>query len=167
MPSGIPARLAALLVATLPALLVFVPTPDQIFACLSVLSLLLLVIGLSDRRWALVLTAGLVASLMSFLSLGNVAWVVLLGAYALLWLLWPSAGGALLRRLGRRRSRTLAGGRSAVRAQLALPLEHPLLLSVHRHGRDGSWWWDAQGRRDSNPQPAVLETAALPVELLP
>jgi hypothetical protein len=24
-----------------------------------------------------------------------------------------------------------------------------------------------QGRRDSNPQPAVLETAALPVELLP
>ena len=25
----------------------------------------------------------------------------------------------------------------------------------------------SQGRRDSNPQPAVLETAALPVELLP
>jgi hypothetical protein len=24
-----------------------------------------------------------------------------------------------------------------------------------------------QGRRESNPQPAVLETAALPIELLP
>jgi hypothetical protein len=26
---------------------------------------------------------------------------------------------------------------------------------------------DWQGRRESNPQPAVLETAALPIELLP
>src|SRR5436190_14757248 len=32
---------------------------------------------------------------------------------------------------------------------------------------DGSFEWEVQGRRDSNPQPAVLETAALPVELLP
>ena len=45
-------------------------------------------------------------------------------------------------------------------------------LSVHRHdgarcelrcGLDG----DEQGRRDSNPQPPVLETGALPIELLP
>lgn len=40
------ARLAALLATTLPALLIFVPTPDQIFACLAALSLFLLVIGL-------------------------------------------------------------------------------------------------------------------------
>ena len=27
--------------------------------------------------------------------------------------------------------------------------------------------WEKHGRRDLNPQPAVLETAALPIELLP
>lgn len=32
-----------------------------------------------------------------------------------------------------------------------------------RASRDKKW----QGRQDSNPQPAVLETAALPIELLP
>ena len=83
-----------MLVATLPALLVFAPTPDQIFACLSLLSLLWLVAGLEEKRPAAVLMSGLVVSLMSFLSLGNVAWGALLGGFILWWLLvnWPKRG---------------------------------------------------------------------------
>ncbi len=81
----VPARVVALWVATLPALLVFVPTPDQIFACLSLVSLLWLVVGLREMRPIPVLAAGLTISLMSFLSLGNVAWGALLGIYALWW----------------------------------------------------------------------------------
>lgn len=93
----LPARLATLLVATLPALLVFVPTPDQIFACLSLLSLLWLVAGLEEKRSATVLLSGLVVSLMSFLSLGNVAWGALLGGYILWWMLanWSKRGDSL------------------------------------------------------------------------
>src|ERR671911_733969 len=79
--------------------------------------------------------------------------------------------GALLGRARRLRGRPLARGRSAVGAELPLTLELPLGLSVHRHGESLGWnrreREEAQGRRDSNPQPAVLETAALPVELLP
>src|ERR687897_957140 len=54
--------------------------------------------------------------------------------------------------------------------QLALALHHSLGLSVHRHGATlerKKKIGEGQGRRDSNPQPAVLETAALPIELLP
>lgn len=79
------ARVIALLVATLPALLVFAPTTDQIFACLSLVSLLWLVVGLQQGRPVYVLAAGLTLSLMSFLSLGNAAWGALLGIYALWW----------------------------------------------------------------------------------
>lgn len=80
------ARLAALLAGTLPALLVFVPAPDQVFACLSLLSLLWLVDGLRGMKLWRVFASGLLVSLMSFLSLGNAAWGMLLGAYLLWWL---------------------------------------------------------------------------------
>lgn len=85
----VPARLAALLVGTLPALVIFVPTPDQVFAFLAIASLFLVVTGLKEMRWTKVLVAGLLVSLMTFLSLGNAAWAALLGGYAILWVLWP------------------------------------------------------------------------------
>lgn len=83
------ARLSALLVATLPALLVFSPTPDQIFAFMSILSLLALVAGLRKRRYELVLLAGVTVSVMTFLSIGNIAWLALLGGFTVMWLIWP------------------------------------------------------------------------------
>lgn len=94
----VPARGVALFVATIPALLVFVPTPDQIFACLSLVSLLWLVVGLRDLRPIPVLAAGLTVSLMSFLSLGNAAWGALLGIYALWWALSPPVDQGFVRR---------------------------------------------------------------------
>ncbi len=47
--------------------------------------------GLQEGRLASILAAGLTVSLMSFLSLGNVAWGVLLGFYAIWWALRPSS----------------------------------------------------------------------------
>lgn len=85
-----PPRLATLLAATLPALLIFAPTPDQIFAFLSLLSLLWLVVGLRRGGWGSAVAAGLLVSLMTFLSLGNAAWAALLGGYLLLWVIWPN-----------------------------------------------------------------------------
>jgi hypothetical protein len=83
------ARLSAILASILPALLIFSPTPDQMFAFLSLLSLFFLVTGLQHNRRGLVLLSGMVASIMTFLSLGNAAWLALLGAYAGLWVVWP------------------------------------------------------------------------------
>ena len=65
------------------------------------------------------------------------------------------------------RCRAVAVG---VDVEIAITLEHALLFSVQGH--DGALFgWRGerteQGRRDSNPQPPVLETVALPVELLP
>lgn len=77
-----PARLATLLAATVPALLLFVPTADQIFAFLAMLSLFLLTSGIRQMSRRLVLAAGLIISLMSFLSLGNAAWAALMAAWA-------------------------------------------------------------------------------------
>lgn len=84
------ARLSALLVATLPALLVFSPTPDQIFAFMSVLSLWVLIVGLQKQRYSLLLLAGVITSVMTFFSIGNFAWMALLAAFTLLWLVWPA-----------------------------------------------------------------------------
>src|SRR4051794_19017252 len=71
--------------------------------------------------------------------------------------------GGLLLRLG------LAFGRAGLVG--ALLRHEPFGLSIHRaasSSADGLADCTAtQGRRDSNPQPPVLETGALPVELLP
>jgi len=83
------ARLGALLVATLPSLLIFSPTPDQIFAFLSMLSLWVLLTGLRKKSFSLVLLAGLIVSVMTYLSIGNFAWLALLGGFTLLGLIWP------------------------------------------------------------------------------
>lgn len=77
------ARLAAILAATLPSLLLFAPKVVQFYAPLGLLLVWLLHRGLTRRSAAWMLAAGLLLSLMSFLSLGNAALVVLLGAYGL------------------------------------------------------------------------------------
>ena len=81
----------------------------------------------------------------------------------------PRPGPAALR--GRRGNRPdllpLSSRGGTVSAKLALPLEESFLLSVHAHVRDLPARSLEQGRRDSNPQPPVLETGALPIELLP
>ncbi len=87
-------RLAALLTAAVPALLIFSPSPDQLFALLSLVSLWLLLVGLEERRPLATLGAGLIVGLMSFLSLGNAVWFALLGAYLAVSLIWPLSGAA-------------------------------------------------------------------------
>ena len=76
------------------------------------------------------------------------------------------------RLLGRARLHDLTG----LVDLLALLLQHAPLFSVHRlrhrclHQLRVSGTGlssDSQGRRDLNPQPPVLETGALPIELLP
>jgi len=146
------ARLAALLAATLPALLLFVPTPDQIFAFLAALSLFLLISGLRHMRWGAVLTAGLIVSLMSFLSLGNVAWAALLSAYGVWWLLWPGEASEALRQEPRRWGMLLLFGMGAavlwlfywagwgvapwVVARAGLAQHYELVTSIRRY----DWW---------------------------
>ncbi|HEY1407381.1 MAG TPA: hypothetical protein VF434_00480, partial [Promineifilum sp.] len=152
----VPARMATLLVASLPALLIFVPSADQLFACLSLLSLLLLVAGLGEQRPALVLLSGIIVSLMSFLSLGNVAWAALLGAYTLLWLFWPAQSpvkgfgeaGMLQRRLAPAASYLLGaasfwlvywlgwGVAPWEIARVGLEQHHELVTSLRRY----DWW---------------------------
>jgi hypothetical protein len=70
------AWLAAALVASLPALVLFTPKVDQLFALLGVLTLLCadLALSRSSRIWSLF--SGLCLSLASFLSIGNAALVV-------------------------------------------------------------------------------------------
>ena len=66
------------------------------------------------------------------------------------------AGRATLARFG------APGYRRAVLGHLPLPLQEASLLSVHAHVSDLLTGVGLQGRRDSNPQPPVLETGALP-----
>jgi hypothetical protein len=65
------ARLAAAFTAVLPALSLFAPLPDQLFALLVVLIWLVLYIGLTRRTGIAFGAAGLIFSLSTFLSLGN------------------------------------------------------------------------------------------------
>jgi hypothetical protein len=60
----------------------------------------------------------------------------------------------------------------AIGTHLTLSLHHALLFAIHRvisrsYFVTASKTIFAQGRRDSNPQPPVLETGALPIEPLP
>jgi len=69
------ARWSALFSAAIPALLIFAPTPDQLFALLSLLSLWLIAVGVLDRRVHWLALGGIALSLMTMLSIGNAAWV--------------------------------------------------------------------------------------------
>jgi hypothetical protein len=75
------ARLAAML-GVLPALLIFTPTPDQIFAFLSPLILLFWLAAGHHRRPVYAFLAGLLLSAGTFLSLGNGAFVLVLAVHA-------------------------------------------------------------------------------------
>jgi 4-amino-4-deoxy-L-arabinose transferase-like glycosyltransferase len=68
------ARWAALFAAALPALLVFSPTPDQLFAFLSLVALWLVIIGIQRRQPLWLGLGGLALSIMTMLSIGNAAW---------------------------------------------------------------------------------------------
>jgi hypothetical protein len=93
-------RLAVILAAALPALLLFAPKSVQFYAPLGLLLLWLWHTGLRRRSSWRMLAAGLLLSLLTFISLGNAALMLLLGVYAafLFWLpgkspelrdLWP------------------------------------------------------------------------------
>lgn len=78
------ARLATLLIAALPALLLFAPKVVQLYPPLVLLLFWALVQGLKTlSRWWLLLVGGLY-SLLTFLSLGNLALALPIGLYALL-----------------------------------------------------------------------------------
>src|SRR6185437_12439759 len=81
-------------------------------------------------------------------------------------------GGPLLGGRRRRRNVGRLEGQGAVALHLALTLHSALALAVHGScsgscRRSCCTTGSEQGRRDSSPQPPVLETGALPVELLP
>jgi len=80
------ARFATLLMATIPALLLFAPKVIQLYPPLVLLTVFLLHQGLGRRNLGL-FAAGLMASLATFLSLGNASLALLVGLFALL-MLW-------------------------------------------------------------------------------
>lgn len=72
------ARLATVMVATLPALLLFTPLADQILAWLGLAVLLLLFLALRYRSTLLYLAAGFLLSLATFISLGTMSMLVII-----------------------------------------------------------------------------------------
>ncbi|MCA9957613.1 MAG: glycosyltransferase family 39 protein [Anaerolineales bacterium] len=76
------ARLAAALTATLPALLIFTPTPLQVDALLAITAVWLLQVGLERKKYGWFLLSGLLVSMMTFFSLGNAVLLPLLAGYA-------------------------------------------------------------------------------------
>lgn len=77
-------RLATLLVMTLPALLLFAPKSVQLFAPLSLLMFFLFHTGISRNSTVRMLIAGVVVSILTFLSFGNAALLLLLALFVLL-----------------------------------------------------------------------------------
>ncbi len=73
------ARLAAVLVATLPALLLFTPLADQVLAFLSVTGMLILMLALRTRYTILFFASGLTMAVASFISLGSLALLPIAG----------------------------------------------------------------------------------------
>jgi hypothetical protein len=80
------AKMAAL-VAIIPALLIFAPLPDQIFALFTLLIVAVFQQGWRRQKIGWLFTAGFLLSLMTFLSVGNAALLVLIGSYTVI-LLW-------------------------------------------------------------------------------
>lgn len=76
------ARWSALFSAAIPALLVFSPTPDQVFALLAVISLWLVSSSIQRKRPLRLVMGGMTLSVMTMLSIGNVAWVVVVLGWA-------------------------------------------------------------------------------------
>ena len=81
-PAG--ARLAAALVAALPATLLFAPFPDQVYGLLSLVSMLALDVALERRAKRWFFATGLILSLSSFLSLGNGALLLAMAAHTIM-----------------------------------------------------------------------------------
>ncbi len=79
-------RLATLLVITLPSLLLFAPKAVQLYAPLSLLIFLTFYRGLQNWSWRWFFLSGLLFSLTTFLSLGNLSLVLLLLTYAVIYL---------------------------------------------------------------------------------
>lgn len=77
------ARLGTILTALIPALLIFAPTPDQLSAVIGLWFLLLLFMGVRTKRLILSYLSGLLLSIMSFISLGNAALVILVSAFVI------------------------------------------------------------------------------------
>ncbi len=71
------ARLAAALVATLPALLLFTPLADQVLAFLGVAGIFLLMLAMRTRHTSLFFAAGLILAIASFISLGSLAFLAI------------------------------------------------------------------------------------------
>lgn len=86
------AKLATLLIVTLPALLLFAPKSVQFYAPLALLIFLAFYRGLQKWQMGWFFLSGLLLSLATFLSLGNGALALLLAVYALLHG-WQAAGG--------------------------------------------------------------------------
>ncbi len=84
---GRSARLAAVLAATIPALLLFAPKSVQLYAPLGLLLVWLFHVGIIKRSWVRLLAAGVLLSGLSFLSFGNAALGLLLLLYGAL-LVW-------------------------------------------------------------------------------
>lgn len=78
------ARLATLLIATIPALLLFAPKVVQLYPPLILLLFWALSHGLKTDRLRWFFLAGLLYSLLTFLSLGNLALALPIGLYVLL-----------------------------------------------------------------------------------
>lgn len=76
------ARWSALFLSTIPALVIFAPTPDQLFALLAILSLWFTTIGVLDRGANWLALGGIVLSVMTMLSIGNAVWALVV----LVWL---------------------------------------------------------------------------------
>ncbi len=75
------ARLSAIVGATLPSLLIFAPTPDQLFALLSAIILLIWLVAVQRRSSFYAFLAGLLLSITTFFSLGNGALLLVLARF--------------------------------------------------------------------------------------
>jgi len=77
--------LATGFVAAIPALLIFAPLSDQIFAFLTLCIMLALHVGLQKQQPIWLFISGLLLSIATFFSVGNAALLVLIFVYGLLW----------------------------------------------------------------------------------
>jgi len=104
---GYTVQLAAILAATLPALILFAPKSVQLYAPLTLIMFWLFYSGVMRRSSWLLLAAGVMGSILTFFSLGNVALFLLFILYGLILIfftnrgenadpLWPQKPGALL-----------------------------------------------------------------------